>query len=118
MHVTFMRIGDEIHSRYTVPDRFHGAPDVAHGGIVATLFDEVSCATVFFLRDTAVVTGELTVRYTAPCPVEQELLCKGRIVDDSHPKYAVVECNLELDGNPIARSSGKFFYSELVGPRP
>ena len=121
LKLNFFRSGNEIHSRYTIPYRFHGAPDVAHGGIVATLMDEVSCATVFFLKETGVVTGELTVRYSRPCPVEKDLLVRGRISDQSHAKYAVVECELFGTGNldePLVRSTGKFFYSELVGPTP
>lgn len=116
LKLSFFRNGDEICSRYAIPNRFHGAPGVAHGGIVATLFDEVSCATVFFSTDSGVVTGELTVRYMKPCPIERELLTRGRIVDRSHEKYAVVECGL-FDGDELlAKSTGRFFYSELVGP--
>lgn len=118
LRLSFERSGDEILSRYTIPDRFHGAPNVAHGGIVATIFDEVSCATVFFLTQSAVVTGELTVRYMKPCPVEQEVLIRGRIADRSHEKYAVVEADLLCDGRLHARSTGKFFYAPLVGPQP
>ena len=36
-----------------IADRFHGAPGIAHGGIVATILDEVSCAAVVFARPTA-----------------------------------------------------------------
>ena len=118
LNLSFFRNGDEIHSLYSIPDRFHGAPGVAHGGIVATLIDEVSCATVFFSTDTGVVTGELTVRYLKPCPVERELLTRGKITDRSHDKYAIVECELTDGDELLARSSGKFFYSELVGPQP
>ncbi len=116
LRMDFFRDDDAICSRYTISDRFHGAPGVAHGGIVATVFDEVSCGTVFFLTNSGVVTGELTVRYIAPCPVERQLLIRGRIVDDSHAKYATVECEMHGDDELVARSTGKFFYSPLVGP--
>lgn len=118
LKLRFFRSGDEIRCRYSIPDRFHGAPHVAHGGIVATLMDEVSCATVFFLTESGVVTGELSVRYLRPCPVERELLVRGNIVDREHNKYAVVGCEV-LDGDELlARSTGKFFYSPLVGLTP
>lgn len=81
------------------------------------MFDEVSCGTVFFLTQSGVVTGELTVRYLAPCPVEQELLVRGHIVDATHDKYAVVECEMHDGDKLVAKSIGKFFYSKLVGPK-
>ena len=114
LQLTFRRRGDEIHADYTIPDRFHGAPGVSHGGIVATIIDEVSCAAVFFLRNRYVVTGELTVRYAKPCPVETPLRFRARILSDDHPRYAVVQTEAERDGVVLARSSGKFFYSEKV----
>src|SRR5262249_22471358 len=73
LRLSFDRDGDAIVCRYTIPDRFHGAPGVAHGGIVATILDEVSCAAVFFVRASMVMTGELSVRYVKPCPVEWPL---------------------------------------------
>jgi acyl-coenzyme A thioesterase PaaI-like protein len=112
LQLTFRRRGDTILCEYEIPDRFHGAPSVAHGGIVATIFDELSCAAVVFLRDRYVVTGELSVRYGEPCPVEKPLLFVARVVAESHPKYAEVHCEAFYGEDRIARSSGKFFYVE------
>lgn len=42
LRLTFRRQGDVVTARHEVPDHFHGAPGIAHGGIVATLLDEVS----------------------------------------------------------------------------
>jgi acyl-coenzyme A thioesterase PaaI-like protein len=114
LQLVFKRSGDEIHCDYVIPDRFHGAPGIAHGGIVATITDEVSCAAVFFLRNRHVVTGELAVRYEKPCPVETPLHFRARILSDSneHGRFAVVEAQVERDGVLLARSTGKFFYVE------
>ncbi len=106
----FFGDGQRVVSRHTIAQRFHGAPDIAHGGIVATIFDEVSCAVVFFGRRTYVVTGELTVRYEAPCPVEKEIEFTAWIEDDSHERYAVVHSEARLADRVIARSHGRFFY--------
>ena len=112
LQLAFKRKGDEIHVDYSIPDRFHGAPAIAHGGIVAAIMDEVSCAAVFFMRSRHVVTGELTVRYAKPCPVETPLLFRARILSESHGRYAVVEAEAERNGVALARSTGKFFYVE------
>ena len=111
LQLGFVRDGDVIRSHVRVPDRFHGAPGVVHGGIVATLLDEISCAAIFFGRNRRVVTGELGVRYSAPCPVEAPLLLEARVVDEAHPRYAVVEASVADATRVVARSSGKFFYS-------
>jgi acyl-coenzyme A thioesterase PaaI-like protein len=116
--LTFRRRGDVVWTPYTIPDRFHGAPGIAHGGIVATLLDEVSCAAVAFVAGSFVVTGELTVRYERPCPVEVPLELAARITSRAHARYAVVEGEVRRDGAVLARSTGRFFYQERHEPAP
>lgn len=118
LQLTFRRAGPTIVCEYTIPDRFHGAPSIAHGGIVATIFDELSCAAVVFLRERYVVTGELSVRYLRPCPVEKPLRFVARLGAESHPRYAEVHCELVLANETLARSSGRFFYVERTLSSP
>jgi uncharacterized protein (TIGR00369 family) len=113
----FRRVGETIQSTYVIPERFHGAPGLAHGGIVATILDEVSCATVAFLRGSYVVTGELMVRYVRPCHVEQEVTASARITGE-HRRYLIVEAEVMRDGELLARSSGKFFPVEAPFSSP
>lgn len=114
----FRREGDAIHARYSIPDAFHGAPGVAHGGIVATLLDEVSCALVALVLDQRVVTGELSVRYEQPVPVEAPLDLVARAASRAHSRYVVVDGEVRRDGLRLARSSGKFFYQQRAYTAP
>jgi acyl-coenzyme A thioesterase PaaI-like protein len=109
LHLRFFRDGDEVSGAYVVPDRFHGAPGVAHGGIVATILDEFSCAAAVHLAGSRVVTGELTVRYERPCPVEKEIRVSARIASAAHPRYLEIESEIHLDGHRLVRGVGRFF---------
>jgi acyl-coenzyme A thioesterase PaaI-like protein len=104
----FRRAGDTVYAAYTIPERFHGAPGIAHGGVLATIVDEVSCAAVAFLRASFVVTGELSVRYLRPCPVDVPLVIEARIAGE-HPRYLVVDAEVRQGDLVLARSTGKFF---------
>ncbi len=108
LQLKFHRDGNAVLCRYSIPDRFHGAPNVAHGGIVATLLDEVSCAVSYHIHGTYVVTGELSVRYEKPCPVEKPLMIRAVVLEE-RPRYLVVEGRVECDGELLARSEGRFF---------
>lgn len=112
MQLAFRREGDRVCARYRIPDRFHGAPGIAHGGIVAALLDEVSCAAAVFLGDRFVVTGELTVRYARPVPVDAPIELDAAIVGRSHPRYIEIEAHVRQGPAVLARSIGKFFYQE------
>ena len=109
LHLRFFRSGNEIAGTCRVPDRFHGAPGITHGGIVATVLDEFSCAAAVFLGGTRVVTGELTVRYERPCPVERDIIVRSRIANDAHSRYLVIEAEMWIDDERLVHSSGKFF---------
>lgn len=116
----FRRRGEEVYAEYSIPERFHGAPGIAHGGIVATILDEISCAAVVFLDDRFVVTGELNVRFERPVPVEVPLKVQAEVIDRSHPRYVVVEATVHRGHERLARSMGKFFLrdGEEAGATP
>jgi acyl-coenzyme A thioesterase PaaI-like protein len=112
MQLRFRREGMRVASRYRIPDRFHGAPGVAHGGIVAAILDEVSCAAAVFVDDRYVVTGELVVRYHRPVPVDAPIELDAEIVSRAHPRYVEIEARVRQGELLLARSLGKFFYQE------
>ncbi len=109
LRMRFRRHGEMVYADYVVPEKFHGAPGIAHGGIVAAMLDEVSCAWAVFVRDQRVVTGELSVRYRQPCPVETSVHLEA-LLADQHPRYFVVEARVSKDGMLLAQSTGKFFF--------
>jgi acyl-coenzyme A thioesterase PaaI-like protein len=115
LQMRFRRRGDVITADYVVGERFHGAPGVAHGGIVATMLDEISCAVAMFTREVPVVTGELSVRYRRPCPVEVPVALTARITG-AHPRYLVIEADLHHGDELLAHSTGKFFFASTTAP--
>ncbi len=79
--VTLGYDGDEVVARTVLGTAYEGAPRRSHGGMVAALFDDIA-AGVLPLAGVAAYTGELTVRYHRPVPVEEPLEFRARI--DSH----------------------------------
>ena len=70
----------QVVSTVTVPERFQGYPGVVHGGIVATMLDEVAGrATLLGAPDDLMVTVKLEVRYRRPTPAATPLTVIGRI---------------------------------------
>jgi len=88
-----------------------------HGGIVAAYLDEVLAGAAVHHTDRLYVTGELSVRYVKPTPVERPLLGRGRATRAT-PRYIDVEATLEdLETREIvARAKGRFF--PMPAPRP
>ena len=69
---------DEVVAGVTLRRAFEGAPGRAHGGIVAAAFDDVTGFVIGKLQEPA-FTGELTVRYLAPVPVDEPIEMRARL---------------------------------------
>ena len=110
LYVRGFRTSDAVLSPVIVPRRYEGPPGAAHGGIVAAYMDEILGAAAYRGANKISVTGELTVRYVAPAPLETPLLGRGRMLTD-HGRYIDVEGTIELltNGQVVARARGRFF---------
>lgn len=113
LHLVFRREGDAITGRYTAPEHFRGGPGAVHGGILALLLDEYSCAAGFFLTGQLYVTGSLELRYERAARIGDELRLRAHIVDASHPRYRVIDARVEHAGETLVKSTGRFF---PIGP--
>jgi uncharacterized protein (TIGR00369 family) len=73
----------EITAHYMVHEQHQGYPGVVHGGIVASMLDEI-CGRVFMNADSArfMFTARLEVRYRKNVPVGKPLTLTGLAVRD------------------------------------
>ena len=96
-----------VRARCKIPRRFHGAPGILHGGIVATLLDEAMAKTTSALGLTA-MTHELTVEYRKMVPTSRWILIEGRHrCKRGRYVYQAAEIRDE-DGTVLARGRGRF----------
>jgi uncharacterized protein (TIGR00369 family) len=119
LRVRCFRAAGEVLSPIVVPRRYEGPPGAVHGGIVAAYLDEVLAGAAVHHTGRLYVTGELSVRYVKPTPVERPLLGRGRATGTTR-KYIDVEATLEdLDTREIvARAKGRFFPMPAPQSRP
>jgi acyl-coenzyme A thioesterase PaaI-like protein len=92
--------GDDVVADVTLRRAFEGAPGRAHGGIVAAAFDDVTGFVIAQLQEPA-FTGELTVRYLAPVPVDQPLELRTRL-DRRERRKLFISGEVRVDGAVIA----------------
>lgn len=98
LRLQFRHDGHEVVCNYTAPRHLEGAPEIVHGGLQATLLDEVMGVAVRValgreLGDEAapsaqIVTAELKVRYRRPVPVREPLVVRAEHVRaDGHDHF-------------------------------
>jgi len=101
--------GDTVRARLCLPRHVNGYLNTAHGGVLAGLLDETMgwAATVFGKKHPFYVTGELTIKYIAPVPVEEEIEIICRLVKDAG-RIAFSEGELLYQGQVCLKAKGKF----------
>jgi len=72
--------GDTCWTETTLAPDFQGWEDITHGGIVATILDEVM-GWALASADSWGYTAKLTIQYRRPTPIGRRLRAEGRLVE-------------------------------------
>lgn len=99
--------------RIVLDRKFQGWQEIVHGGILATMLDEVSA---YAGKTVAkhVVTVEMTVRYKKPVRTGQEVLVTAEVVGQ-RKKIIEISSRLTVDGEVCTEADAKM-YIVTAGP--
>jgi uncharacterized protein (TIGR00369 family) len=103
-----IEVGEGVaRTTWTGGDDFVGWSDKLHGGIIATMLDEVMAwAPSSF--DSWAVTAEITIRYRSPALPGEMLRAEGRVVTRRRRIYDVSGEVVGADGRIVAEGSGRY----------
>ena len=106
-----------IRGVFRIGAQYQGGPGFVHGGIVATLLDEVMAKVNRFEKDIA-VTGELTIEYLKPVRVEEEVTVEGWEIE-RNGRLRIRQGEIrDAAGAVLARGRGKFVEIDPARFRP
>jgi acyl-coenzyme A thioesterase PaaI-like protein len=99
--------GRRVYADLTLGHDHEGWVDVAHGGIVAALLDEVM-EWALFEDEAWGMTAEMTVRYRRPVPVGEPIHVEGWVVEGRHRRYRTAARVLDGAGQVLANAQGTY----------
>ncbi len=108
LKLNFYDMGDYIETQWLPNKNYEGWQGVLHGGIIATLLDEIGGWVVVSKIGIAGMTVELNVRYHKQISSNQLLTLRGKLVD---VKKNIAFIQAEIIQNDIVKASGisKYF---------
>lgn len=109
LNMQFYRMKDAVCSDITLGNNHEGWENMAHGGIISTLLDEVMSWTVLYFKRTFLVTRKMDIKYIKPVPLSVPLTARGKILDE--PGNSKIEVRGEIvdaAGKLLVRSRGEF----------
>ena len=108
LHLEFQLAEDKsVVCLVTVADTFEGPSGYLHGGIIATLLDEVMSKSVRALGFTS-MTRHMEINYLRPVPSCKPIRLKGRVVRGEGRKHWTEAKILSAAGSTLAEGKGLF----------
>jgi acyl-coenzyme A thioesterase PaaI-like protein len=101
--MAFYEVGPgHVACEITVPEHFQGYPGVVHGGVVATMLDEIANrAALIGDHSRMTMTAKLTTRYRKPVPVGELLKIEGWLERD-RGRFVMAKGEIRLADGSLA----------------
>ncbi len=117
LKLQFTKDGGTLRTEFT-PDKMHqGWPGLLHGGMVATLLDEVM-SNVAYTTGKTCITAKMEVRQRAPVKIDETLVVTAWI---TRHRSKIIETAGKIclkDGTVVAESTAKQFITENAAGKP
>jgi len=108
LHLRSEIVDDRIRITYTTRDRDVGYRHIVHGGIMATLMDEVMTWAAIMKIRTACVAAEINIRMKKPVEVGQEIIVEGW-VEKERPRILYTQSLItDTSGKVLLKGAGKY----------
>ncbi len=109
LRMEFHSDGNAVYSLLSIPSHLCGWGDIAHGGVVSTIMDEIMSWSSMFLLRRYILTKSITVDFDKPVWTGRRIIAAGRVRERVNDREAVMEGLLYDDvGNVCTRSAGTF----------
>ena len=114
LRLSFVRYDNGIVETRHRPDRDHcGLDTVVHGGIQATVLDEVMGVAAQLglpsgASDLSCVTAEMQLRYRRPVPMDADLVARAKVVRVDDPDFHVTGAIVGPDGRALTEASSRW----------
>jgi uncharacterized protein (TIGR00369 family) len=95
-------------SYYTIPNEYCGFKGLAHGGIIATLLDEVAAWTIVAHLFRVGITRQISIRYLKPVPTSEELEVEGELIQNDEQNAVVHTKIRSKEGIILAKAESKW----------
>lgn len=110
LQMEFHLEGENVVSYWQPVEEFQGWTNVLHGGIQATLMDEIGSWFAIVMGKTSGVTTNLNVKYRRPVPVDKGKIKLVASLKESHNKLMLVQVNLfDPDGNLCSEALATYY---------
>ncbi len=98
-----------VETRFQFRREMCGFVKTVHGGLIATVLDEVMVWAVGVAAGQLTYCAEMSVRYQRPTPPETDVIARGELVENKRGRLFLARGELlDAGGQLLAESTGKY----------
>ncbi len=119
LQMKFFTNQDTVISNITIPDHLCGWSNIAHGGVLTTIMDEIMSWSALHFLKRITMTKSMNIEFIKPVYIQQSLKAEGRVLEKTGKHDAVMEGTLYNEkGTACAKSTANFaIFSPKVAKR-
>ena len=108
-NLSFYRQGEYVCSDITLGENYEGWENMAHGGIVSTLLDEVMSWAVIYFKRIFFVTRRMKIKFIKPIPLYRLLTVRSKMIEGGNRRLCKARGLIQDDDkNILARAEATF----------
>ena len=115
LHLKFLVSDDAIRTTFVPRAEHQGYPGHMHGGLTATLLDDVM-ANYLYLRGLAVVTARMELKFKAPVPIGRPVTVTARLESERGGRLYEMAAQVEDEAGRIL-AEGRATFMRLTPAR-
>ncbi len=109
LHMRFRTDGRRLYSDVTIPPHLRGWSNLAHGGILSTMLDEIMAWSAMYLTHRFILTKWMRVEFLRPVRIETTLTAIGEVKSRPGDRSAIMAAEiLDPAGEACARAEGEY----------
>ena len=109
LQMTFHADEEAVYSQVTIPNHLCGWSNLAHGGVLFTILDEIMSWTAIYRLRRITVTQSMQIDFLKPVTIESSLIARGTIISTSGKHDVRTEGEIRTaDGAQCARAHADF----------
>ncbi|MBP8959914.1 MAG: PaaI family thioesterase [Bacteroidales bacterium] len=119
LKLEFMEDDDKLITKWKPSEIYQGYPNMLHGGIIATLFDETAAWTVYTKGNTAGVTSSMNIKFHHPVHINKGAVTVSSHIEEMSSNSAIIKCSLFDNDNRLCAEAelDYFIYPQEIAVR-
>ena len=81
LQMKFSASRDTVFSNVTIPDHLCGWSNIAHGGVLTTILDEIMSWSALHFLKRITMTKSMNIEFIKPVYIQQSLKAEGRVLE-------------------------------------